>query len=177
VELLAPRGSGGGGGGGGGNEGGAPPVHSTLLLHAVQERYLVMPPLAGSAWHGGFTHVCTYGAGFYSYLFAAVISAALWQRLFAGDPFCARGGELLRRELLAHGGAKDPAALLRTVLLEARRRLVHVAAPVSALAYELGFEDPAYFCRFFKRHVGRTPTQWRREQRERLASAADAGSA
>jgi len=116
VELLAPRGGGGGGGGGGGNEGGVPPVHSTLLLHAVQERYLVMPPLAGSAWHGGFTHVCTYGAGFYSYLFAAVISAALWQRLFAGDPFCARGGELLRRELLAHGGAKDPAALLRACL-------------------------------------------------------------
>lgn len=56
------------------------------------------------------------------------------------------------------------------VLLEARRRLVHVAAPVSALAYELGYEDPAYFCRFFKRHVGRTPTQWRREQRERLAA-------
>ena len=60
------------------------------------------------------------------------------------------------------------------VLLEARRRLVHVGAPVSALAYELGFEDPAYFCRFFKRHVGRTPTEWRREQRERLASAAQA---
>ena len=58
------------------------------------------------------------------------------------------------------------------VLLEARRKLVHVGAPVSALAYELGFEDPAYFCRFFKRHTGRTPTQWRREQRERLAGAA-----
>lgn len=55
------------------------------------------------------------------------------------------------------------------VLLEARRRLVHVGAPVTALAYELGFEDPAYFCRFFKRHTGATPTQWRRAQRERLA--------
>lgn len=60
------------------------------------------------------------------------------------------------------------------VLLEARRRLVHVGAPVSALAYELGFEDPAYFCRFFKRHTGRTPTQWRREQRDRLAGSARA---
>lgn len=58
------------------------------------------------------------------------------------------------------------------VLLEARRRLVHVAAPVSALAYELGFDDPAYFCRFFKRHVGCTPTDWRRTQRARLAGAA-----
>jgi AraC family transcriptional regulator, transcriptional activator of pobA len=60
------------------------------------------------------------------------------------------------------------------LLLEARRKLVHVGAPVSVLAYELGFEDPAYFCRFFKRHTGRTPTQWRREQRERLAGAAQA---
>ena len=60
------------------------------------------------------------------------------------------------------------------VLLEARRKLVHVGAPVSALAYELGFEDPAYFCRFFKRHTGRTPTDWRREQRERLSGASQA---
>lgn len=60
------------------------------------------------------------------------------------------------------------------VLLEARRKLVHIGAPVSALAYELGFEDPAYFCRFFKRHTGRTPTEWRREQRERLAGSAPA---
>lgn len=60
------------------------------------------------------------------------------------------------------------------VLLEARRRLVHVGAPVTALAYELGFEDPAYFCRFFKRHTGATPTQWRRVQRERLAGGAQA---
>lgn len=59
------------------------------------------------------------------------------------------------------------------LLLEARRKLVHVGAPVSALAYELGFEDPAYFCRFFKRHTGSTPTAWRREQRERLAGAGD----
>jgi len=58
------------------------------------------------------------------------------------------------------------------VILEARRRLVHVGAPVTALAYELGFEDPGYFCRFFKRHTGATPTQWRRAQRERLAGSA-----
>ena len=44
---------------------------------------------------------------------------------------------------------------------EACRRLVHVAAPVSRLAFELGFDDPAYFCRFFKRHTGVSPREYR----------------
>lgn len=47
------------------------------------------------------------------------------------------------------------------LLLEARRRLVYLAAPVSRLAYELGFQDPAYFCRLFKRATGMTPTAFR----------------
>ena len=44
---------------------------------------------------------------------------------------------------------------------EAARRLVHIAAPVSKLAFELGFEDPAYFCRFFKRQTGLSPRAYR----------------
>ena len=50
--------------------------------------------------------------------------------------------------------------------LEARRRLIHVAGPVSSLAYELGFEDPAYFWRFFKRRTGMTPREFRRRHEE-----------
>lgn len=48
--------------------------------------------------------------------------------------------------------------------LEARRRLAYVAAPVATLAVELGFKDPAYFCRFFRKHNGMSPTQFRRRQ-------------
>jgi AraC family transcriptional activator of pobA len=54
------------------------------------------------------------------------------------------------------------------LLLEARRRLVYIAAPVQLLAYELGFEDPAYFNRFFKKRTGMTPARFRREQHEKL---------
>lgn len=59
-----------------------------------------------------------------------------------------------------------PAAELvqQRLLLEARRRLIHVAAPVAQIAYELGYQDPAYFCRIFKRRVGLTPTAFRRQR-------------
>ncbi|KIZ33386.1 MULTISPECIES: helix-turn-helix domain-containing protein [Rhodopseudomonas] len=45
---------------------------------------------------------------------------------------------------------------------EACRRLTYIAAPISRLAFELGFEDPAYFCRFFKRRTGHNPRDYRR---------------
>ncbi len=53
------------------------------------------------------------------------------------------------------------------LLLEARRKLVYIAAPVSKLAYELGFEDPAYFWRFFRRRTGMTPSEFRKAERRR----------
>lgn len=57
------------------------------------------------------------------------------------------------------------------VVLEARRKLAYIVAPVSRLAYELGFEDPAYFCRFFRKRTGMTPSEFRR--RRGLESGAD----
>jgi AraC family transcriptional regulator, transcriptional activator of pobA len=46
--------------------------------------------------------------------------------------------------------------------VEARRRLVYAASPVSGIAGELGFKDPAYFSRFFRRHSGVSPVEFRR---------------
>jgi len=44
---------------------------------------------------------------------------------------------------------------------EACRRLTYVAAPAAMLAAELGFADPAYFSRFFKKRTGMSPQDWR----------------
>ena len=49
---------------------------------------------------------------------------------------------------------------------EACRRLLYVPAPVNNVAAELGFEDPAYFCRFFKRRTGMSPGRWRMARSE-----------
>lgn len=75
--------------------------------------------------------------------------------------------ERLNRMLRAETGLNAQALLHARLAREACRRLVHVAAPVSRLAFELGFEDPAYFCRFFKRHMGDSPRAWRARQAAR----------
>jgi len=47
------------------------------------------------------------------------------------------------------------------LMLEARRMLIYVPASIAQIAYELGFNDPAYFCRVFKRYSGVTPRAFR----------------
>lgn len=69
--------------------------------------------------------------------------------------------ERLNRMVRAETGQNAQALLHARLAREACRRLVHVVAPVSRLAFELGFEDPAYFCRFFKRHTGLSPRDYR----------------
>ncbi len=46
-------------------------------------------------------------------------------------------------------------------LAEAKRALLYTEQPISEIAYSLGFEDPAYFSRFFSRRTGRTPSAFR----------------
>ncbi len=53
------------------------------------------------------------------------------------------------------------------LLVEAKRRLLHTGLPVNRIGDELGFEDAAYFNRFFKRHTGLTPLGYRRQIREK----------
>lgn len=49
------------------------------------------------------------------------------------------------------------------LMLEACRKLTYVPSSVATIAYELGFQDPAYFSRLFKRRVGVSPKEFRRE--------------
>ncbi len=43
------------------------------------------------------------------------------------------------------------------VLLEAKRNLIYTVQSINEIAYQLGFNDPAYFTRFVKRLTGSTP--------------------
>ena len=47
------------------------------------------------------------------------------------------------------------------LLLEAKRLMVNVDLSISEIAYELNFRDNSYFSKFFKKHAGRTPEEFR----------------
>lgn len=51
---------------------------------------------------------------------------------------------------------------------EARRNLVFTFLPAQTIALDLGFSDPAYFSRFFRRQAGETPAAFRARERARL---------
>lgn len=51
------------------------------------------------------------------------------------------------------------------VLLEAKRLLLQGEQTVAEIAFRLGFVDPAYFARFFRRSAGAAPGEWRADRR------------
>jgi len=63
---------------------------------------------------------------------------------------CARFAERTANEII-----------MDRIVLEACRRLLYTTAPAIDIAYDLGFQDPSYFSRFFKRRLGVTPRDYR----------------
>lgn len=51
--------------------------------------------------------------------------------------------------------------LKRRMLLEAKRLLFNSSRSIKEIAYELGFEDPSYFNRFFRKNTNHTPKEFR----------------
>ena len=64
-----------------------------------------------------------------------------------------------------HLGRSPGRILADRVMLEARRLLVHSDEPAASIAFALGFRDPAYFGRCFKKATGHPPRQFRQTRR------------
>jgi AraC family transcriptional activator of pobA len=50
------------------------------------------------------------------------------------------------------------------LLLEAKRNLIYTAMTVNQVSDSLGFSEPGYFSRFFKRATGQSPSQFRSQR-------------
>ncbi len=58
-------------------------------------------------------------------------------------------------------------------LLDAKRMLLHSSLSVSEIGYRLGFKDPSYFSRFFRRYEDATPAAFRNQIREKYQNEPD----
>jgi AraC-like DNA-binding protein len=59
---------------------------------------------------------------------------------------------------------KTPKAVINDrVLLEAKRLLAHSNQPVKEIAYELGYDEPTNFIKFFRKYTHTTPTEFREQ--------------
>ena len=60
---------------------------------------------------------------------------------------------------------KNPKSYLnKRILLAAKTTLAYSSKKSTEISYEIGFNDPAYFARFFKRNTGLTPKQFRMQK-------------
>jgi AraC family transcriptional regulator, transcriptional activator of pobA len=60
--------------------------------------------------------------------------------------------------------AQHPVKMIHScIITEAKRNLIFGEMSVEQIAYWLGFSDPAYFTRFFKKEVGKTPGKFRKD--------------
>ena len=67
----------------------------------------------------------------------------------------------LRRACVAVAGHAPGELIHVRLLVEAERQLRYTSMPVAQVAYHLGFDDPAYFSRFFTQRMGLSPRAFR----------------
>lgn len=58
---------------------------------------------------------------------------------------------------------KTPSQMIQDrIILEAQRLLLYSNLNVNQVGYRLGFDDPSYFVKYFRKHTGISPTEFRK---------------
>ncbi|XP_058205215.1 mitochondrial intermediate peptidase, mitochondrial [Rhododendron vialii] len=92
------------------------PIDTIATVADLKRQHTSWKHVEGTHWHTRFNHLLNYGAGYYSYLYAKCFAATIWHKMFKDDPLSPAKGSAFRRRFLQHGGAKDPAFLLKDLV-------------------------------------------------------------
>jgi AraC family transcriptional regulator, transcriptional activator of pobA len=58
---------------------------------------------------------------------------------------------------------KTPSQIIQDrIILSAQRLLLHSSLNINQIGYRLGFDDPSYFVKFFKKHTNTSPSEFRK---------------
>ena len=93
-----------------------PPEASTARLRTLRSRHSLLPDEPGTWPHAAFGHLASYGAGYYSYLWARSLSHRVWRQCFESNPLNADAGRRWCHTVLRHGGAREPLDMLREMM-------------------------------------------------------------
>ncbi|MCB5165838.1 AraC family transcriptional regulator [Streptomyces bambusae] len=92
---------------------------------------------------------------------AARREAAAWSVRECAERLGVTAGHL-SQSVRAATGRSPRRLLIEARVHQAQRLLAHTDLPVRQVAARVGYADPAYFCRFFRRETGRTPGEFRK---------------
>ncbi|KAM6178704.1 mitochondrial intermediate peptidase [Rhynchocyon petersi] len=114
---------------------------TTDILKETQEKFYGLPYVPNTAWQLRFSHLVGYGAKYYSYLMSRAVASMVWKECFLQDPFNRAMGERYRREILAHGGGKEPMLMVQGML----QKGPSIDDLVSALVSDLDLDFETFF--------------------------------
>lgn len=114
---------------------------TTDILMETQEHFYGLPYVPDTAWQLRFSHLVGYGAKYYSYLMSRAVASMVWKECFLQDPFNRAAGERYRREMLAHGGGKEPMLMVQGML----QKCPSIDDFVGALVSDLNLDFETFF--------------------------------
>ncbi|XP_053168432.1 mitochondrial intermediate peptidase [Hemicordylus capensis] len=114
---------------------------TTDILKETQEKFYGLPYVPNTAWQLRFSHLVGYGAKYYSYLMSRAVASMVWKQCFVQDPFSRTMGERYRKQMLAHGGGKEPMLMVQGML----QKCPSVEDFVDALVSDLDQDFETFF--------------------------------
>ena len=89
-----------------------------VAMRAAEAAGSPVVPAEGCYWYADLSHLASYGANYYSYMWSRAVSALVWRAHFARAPLAPNAGLPFVRGFLSRGGSREGHDMVADVLAE-----------------------------------------------------------